>query len=53
MSPTGCPEHVELFEFAIGNLPRPAFARIAEHIERCAGCVSALDVRSDWSRMTR
>jgi eukaryotic-like serine/threonine-protein kinase len=43
MSPTGCPGRTELLEFSVGNLPRPVFARIAEHVERCAGCVSALE----------
>src|SRR5262245_42128932 len=43
MLSTGCPGRAELLEFSVGNLPRPAFVRIAEHIERCAGCVYALE----------
>jgi serine/threonine protein kinase len=43
MQPTGCPARAELLEFATGKLPRPAFTLIAEHVERCAGCGSALE----------
>jgi tRNA A-37 threonylcarbamoyl transferase component Bud32 len=43
MSSTACPGRPELFEFCKGNLPRPVFARLAAHVERCAGCQSALE----------
>src|SRR5262245_36858777 len=43
MSLPACPQRAELFEFAVGNLPRPAFARIAALADGCAGCVSALE----------
>jgi serine/threonine protein kinase len=42
MQPSCCPELTELAEFATGGLPRPAFARIADHVERCASCASTL-----------
>jgi tRNA A-37 threonylcarbamoyl transferase component Bud32 len=37
-----CPEPAELAEFATGNLPRAAVARIADHVEQCPACASAL-----------
>jgi serine/threonine protein kinase len=42
MHTTGCPEPAELAGFATGALPRSVFARIAEHVERCAACTSTL-----------
>jgi serine/threonine protein kinase len=47
---TACPEAAELAEFAAGDLPRVAFARIADHVESCAACTTALaafDARTD------
>src|SRR5947209_6792612 len=43
MSRTGCPGRAELLDFSTGNLSRAALARLAEHVERCAGCLSALE----------
>ena len=47
MHPTGCPEPSELAEFVTGNLPRQAFARIAGHVEQCAGCAATLETFDD------
>jgi serine/threonine protein kinase len=50
MDPTTCPTQAELSEFAVGNLPTPVLARIAEHVEHCAVCgttLGALDGYSD------
>src|SRR5215469_6678040 len=47
MHPTGCPEPTELAEFVTGDLPRPAFARIAAHVEQCAGCAATLETFDD------
>jgi serine/threonine protein kinase len=44
MATTRCPTSADLQQFATGNLPRPAFARLAEHVERCPQCQSALQV---------
>jgi serine/threonine protein kinase len=43
MHSTDCPEPARLAEFAAGDLPRPVFARIADHVEQCAACVSTLE----------
>src|SRR5262249_36050077 len=32
----------ELARFALGNLPREAFARVADHVARCAACEANL-----------
>ena len=42
MAPAGCPEPAELAEFATGDLPRAALARIADHLEGCSACASTL-----------
>src|SRR5262245_10127094 len=42
MPPEGCPSRGELFGFLLGNLPRPAFDRVAGHVEHCAACETAL-----------
>jgi serine/threonine protein kinase len=42
MTSTGCPTSIELSSFAIGNLPRSAFARVADHVQNCARCESTL-----------
>jgi serine/threonine protein kinase len=47
MDAAGCPAPTELLEFATGKLPRPAFARIAGHVEGCVACGSALDDLDD------
>jgi serine/threonine protein kinase len=38
-----CPDRTELEGFAVGTLPAPESARVALHIERCAGCEEALE----------
>src|SRR5690349_9163933 len=38
MTTTGCPPPTELWGFVTGTLPRPAFERVANHVERCAAC---------------
>jgi serine/threonine protein kinase len=38
----GCPERAELAEFATGNLSGKALERIAQHINRCPACETAL-----------
>jgi serine/threonine protein kinase len=43
MPSLGCPEPAELAEFATGNLPRSAFARVADHVEQCSACASTLE----------
>ena len=42
MNAIGCPEPVELSRFAVGNLPRVEFSRLAAHIEQCAACNARL-----------
>jgi eukaryotic-like serine/threonine-protein kinase len=42
MSTTGCPEPAELSAFTLGNLPGPAFERLARHVEGCAACQAGL-----------
>jgi serine/threonine protein kinase len=37
-----CPSQAELSRFAVGDLPRPLLARMADHVERCAACETAL-----------
>jgi eukaryotic-like serine/threonine-protein kinase len=44
MDQTHCPTQAELSRFAVGDLPRPALARLAEHVERCPNCETALGV---------
>src|SRR5262245_41213698 len=39
----GCPTPAELLEFALGNLPQPAFDRVAGHVSRCESCAAALE----------
>lgn len=39
---TRCPAPAELRRFAVGDLPGPAFARLAEHVRQCQGCDAAL-----------
>ncbi len=45
-----CPDPAELARFGVGDLPRMAFAHIAEHIEKCrhcAGILESLDTTAD------
>src|SRR5262245_50486879 len=42
MSLSGCPDRAELSGFVLGNLPRPSFDRLAEHVEHCPACETAL-----------
>jgi serine/threonine protein kinase len=44
-----CPGADELAGFATGNLPRPAFERIAGHVEHCPACETALATLDDPS----
>ncbi len=41
MSPT-CPPRTELHEFALGNLPRPAWQRVEDHVRQCYSCETIL-----------
>jgi serine/threonine protein kinase len=43
MNSTGCPDQTELNDFVLGNLPRPDFLRVAEHVQGCALCEEALE----------
>jgi serine/threonine protein kinase len=47
MTISGCPDRAELSDFVLGNLPRPAFERLADHVERCPACESALQALDD------
>jgi tRNA A-37 threonylcarbamoyl transferase component Bud32 len=42
MTANGCPAPSELADFALGNLAAPALGRIADHVEQCAACGTAL-----------
>jgi serine/threonine protein kinase len=42
MTPDNCPRQTELAGFALGNLSRSRLARVADHVEHCAACESAL-----------
>src|SRR5262245_41225899 len=42
MPSASCPSRGELFGFLLGNLPRPAFDRVAGHLEHCAACETTL-----------
>src|SRR6187397_2518303 len=42
MTLSGCPSRDELAAFGTGRLSGPAFAAIAQHVEQCAPCESAL-----------
>lgn len=37
-----CPGPVELRRFAVGDLPKPEFARLAEHVQQCSDCETTL-----------
>jgi len=39
---THCPALAELRRFAVGDLPGPAFERLAEHVRQCQSCDQAL-----------
>jgi serine/threonine protein kinase len=47
MSPPRCPDRAELARFVVGDLPRPAFAQIAAHVEQCPACASLLPTLDD------
>jgi eukaryotic-like serine/threonine-protein kinase len=47
MKPNGCPNTTELSQFLVGNLPRPSFARVADHIAQCADCETTLEALDD------
>ena len=47
MTNSGCPDRAELSGFVLGNLPRPAFERLAHHVERCPACETALQSLDD------
>ncbi|HUY35258.1 MAG TPA: protein kinase [Pirellulales bacterium] len=50
MNQTHCPTEAELSRFALGDLPRLVLARLAEHVEHCPACetaLGALDERGD------
>jgi eukaryotic-like serine/threonine-protein kinase len=49
MKPSGCPDQVELSGFLLGTLPGPAFERLADHVEHCAACETALQALDDVS----
>src|SRR5262249_31504953 len=42
MNATTCPSHAELSAFVVGNLSRPHFAHVAEHVQHCSQCEMAL-----------
>jgi serine/threonine protein kinase len=42
MSSSSCPGLDELEGFALGNLPTPAFARLADHVATCKSCEALL-----------
>ena len=41
-SSSDCPDAAALADFALGNLPRHRFERIAAHLEECPSCAAAL-----------
>jgi hypothetical protein len=42
VSPSECPSRELLFAFSVGDLAGEIQERIAQHLERCGGCVAAL-----------
>jgi serine/threonine protein kinase len=42
MTAAGCPDPAVLRRFAVGDLPGTTLSWVAEHVERCRGCESAL-----------
>ena len=42
-----CPSQDELTRFLVGDLPRPIFQRLLEHVESCASCTQALQGLED------
>jgi tRNA A-37 threonylcarbamoyl transferase component Bud32 len=42
MDSTGCPPAAELSRFAVGDLPKLAFTRLAAHVQQCARCEATL-----------
>src|SRR5262245_37189930 len=47
MTSNPCPPREELREFAVGNLPRRRFERVAGQVEQCAACSEALQHLDD------
>ena len=47
MESTHCPDRAELSRFTVGDLSRLAFARIADHVERCGPCAQVIDGLDD------
>ncbi|MBY0524566.1 MAG: protein kinase [Gemmataceae bacterium] len=47
MDSTQCPPAVELSRFAVGDLSKPAFARVAAHVQQCAACEATLQALDD------
>jgi tRNA A-37 threonylcarbamoyl transferase component Bud32 len=42
MDPTTCPDPSEWCRFAVGDLPKPVFARLAAHVQDCPHCETTL-----------
>ncbi len=47
MDSTRCPDPTQWSRFAVGDLPKPVFASMAEHVQHCAGCATALQELDD------
>jgi hypothetical protein len=48
---TACPSHAELVAFSLGNVSQEALETIAEHLETCESCATALSTvrdSGDW-----
>jgi tRNA A-37 threonylcarbamoyl transferase component Bud32 len=43
MDTPGCPEQAELARFAVGDLPRPALDRVADHVTHCTACAAVVE----------
>src|SRR3954452_6844056 len=47
MDPSGCPDRAELEAFVTGSLPGTSFTRVADHVEHCLDCETALQTLDD------
>jgi serine/threonine protein kinase len=47
MNSSSCPDRAELSGFVLGNLPGPVFERLADHVESCPACETALQSLDD------
>src|SRR5262245_54509922 len=47
MDSTQCPPAAELSRFAVGDLPKPAFTRVAAHVQQCPACEASLQALDD------